>query len=160
MSNEKFKPKLPIYDEQGKVRDERIAREMAHNEIVEYEDLKGQMPGFSDAQYRQAAGEYAEDLAKETYDRIGVEVPWQEVPRAVLEAFKEYMRSQGSFEDKEFEDPRLEFRKIESTGGSTTYRMFDYGRESRKSPLLRLWVDSEGGKVGKVRGHHSIDKAA
>ena len=93
MANEELKPKLPIYDKDGRVRDERTAYEMAKTEMfARHTQERGIRLVRADEPGIETPEDSAEEKGKEFYLKYGVEVPQEDVPQDIRDGLTKAMK--------------------------------------------------------------------
>ncbi len=146
MATEELKPRLPIYDKDGRVRDERTAYEMAKAEkFARYTQERGIRLVRADEPGIKTPEESAEEQGKEFYLKYGVEVPEEDVPQDIRDGLTKAMKKYVSeVFIKKF--PGATASEIEA--GMAGYKEFRLDKNERDEPrYILLFNFSESGNM-------------
>ncbi|MDO8575893.1 MAG: hypothetical protein Q7R90_01100 [bacterium] len=126
MAGESFEPKLPFFREDGKVSDERIAREMADAELSP--DLAHRVvPLFGERAAPLTKEGAIERAGDDFYKVYGIEIPVADVPPHLRTLFEHTYEDQMFRKLEGAED--VEFRKLERDGGVQYLMLYDFKRK-------------------------------
>jgi len=144
VTKEELEPKRPFYDKDGRVRDERIAEEMALSESYN-KWIRQREPGATADDINNFAQRKSEETGLRLYQDIGVEIKKEEVPRGIFDDWRASILNKDHIDITDPDMQKfLEFRKIERPDAIMVYSIEFYRKESDTYPLWSISTITNG----------------